>query len=63
MSEANDGADYRQMEELEQERMELSIDALCEIHKAGFEKTALFFACELGVRKQFQQAITERKIT
>lgn len=51
------GADYRQQEELHQERMREELAHLVQLEKAGMHEVAEFFAADLGITKEFQQEI------
>lgn len=48
-------ADFRQQQELEEERLRLDLDALTEIDRAGMHQVAEFLALELGLSEQFNQ--------
>lgn len=49
------GADFRQQEELERERMEHNLQALKRIEHAGLPDIARDLASELGLTKEFNQ--------
>jgi len=55
------GADYRQMQEAEEERMAHNLAALERIQRAGLPEVARDLARELGLSRQFQQV--ERRLT
>lgn len=50
-----DGPDYRQQQEVEEERMEHNLRALERIQRAGMPEVARDLARELGLSQQFQQ--------
>ena len=49
------GPDFRQMQELEEERMEHNLQALKRIERAGLPDVARDLAGELGLTKEFNQ--------
>lgn len=46
-----DRADARQQQEMEEERLQKTMDALDEVYGCGLHKTASFLARELGVTR------------
>lgn len=56
-----DAADYFQMQELEQERMETTLAMLRRIWETGLHSEAIFLAGELGLSRQFTQDLQQRK--
>lgn len=54
---------FRQQQELEEERMELSLDILERMTNRGWDREAIYLAGELGLRAQYQQLFKKGSAT
>lgn len=55
-------SDYRQQQEMEQERMAHNLECLKRIQEAGLDDVALEVAREFGLSREWERFSTERKV-
>lgn len=56
-------SDFRQQQELEEERMTISLDILERMSNSGWDREAIYLAGELGLQAQYQQLFEKGNTT